>query len=1303
VTTDLGVSIDVAAAAGPGPTPGAGGCGGVALTRDPGVEQAAVQQVPAAAVTAVLVARDGAAFLPRAVAALAAQTRQPAAVIAVDAGSRDGSGELLAVAVASVVVLERRCGLSAAIDAALAQAPAVAAADESWLWVVHDDCAPRPDALERLLAAVETAPSVALAGCKQVGWDDDQRILDVGITTTRGGARVSVADRHEVDQGQHDERSDVLAVSTAGMLVRRDLWERLGGADPALAHARDELDLGRRAHLAGHRVVVVPGAVVAHAGAWATGRRPGCPPWWRAERRDAVHLRLASVALPLLPFVLAWTALAALPRAVLQLALRRPARARDELAAVLAVWARPDRWIRSRWRARRVRVVPRGTLRSLYASRSQLIRARRDDVAAWIVPAGAGPRAEQEAAVRRAADPFASSDDTAALALLFGETGPHRSAGEACPVAGGEGAHPCGPGAQEVLPRRPPAPHDRLGRGPGVRGAGVRAAVPVILLTATAAVLGLPALFRTALFHGLLTGRTSLVAPDLLPAPSTARALWRSAQAAWRPSGLGAAAPGDPLTAVVAALSIPLGGVPGRVIDLVLLGALPLAACSAWLAVSAITPSRLVRSWVALVWAACPPLLAAVAAGRLGAVLAHVLLPVAALALARAAGLGRGRRSGRSGVHAGCAAGLLVTVVLASAPSLTVALVITILTVTGWGVVQARRGRALGAPSGPGASPGAVASTPSARSVLLTAAVPALTVPAVLLAPWWAAVAAAPRLLLADPGLPGSGSAAMARGSGWWNLLLLTGDPASGAGSGTPAGAAVAVARMLPALPVPHGSRAVAAALAAVLAGPVLGLALASLLRRPAALAAWVAALAGLATALAAVRVTVGATGLGLDPGQPAAALPGPGLSFFALGMLAAAAALLHRGRFMLRPARRARPGRVARAVTATATVAVAVVALAGPLAVLAGWSGQGLAGPGHGVTAAALPALRAVPPEVLPAVATDEAEGEAGARTLVVRADRAQVRWTLARAAGPRLGDDSAALAARRLDPGAATTETALVAPVLAALMGDGGQDVTASLADLGAGSVLLVGPVPQDAILALDASPGLVRVSQAGGSVLWRVELPPGAGGVTRPARARLLDASGRVLSPLPSQGPDAGAQIAAGQPGRVVRLAERADPGWRATLDGRPLAAVAGGWSQAFALPQTGGHLRVWHVSALPDVTGTLQIAVLAVTVLGLVPLPRLRRRVAAPSPPAPSRPVPRAGGGAVVPGDLPPMPRVFGADHPEDGVLAPLFADEARQGSLGDEPAAEADNEPAAEADNEPAAEADNEPAAGAERP
>jgi GT2 family glycosyltransferase len=169
-----------------------------------------------------------------------------------------------------------------------------------------------------------------IAGCKQVGWDDG-RLLDVGFTTSPLGKKVTGVDVDDVDQGQLDHRSDVLAVSTAGMLVRRDVWDALGGPDPTLVRARDDLDLCRRAHLAGYRVIVVPQAVVAHAEAGASGRRPFSTPraWARADRRDAVHLRLAATAWVAMPFVIAWTLGAAVLRAIGRLVLKQPGRACD--------------------------------------------------------------------------------------------------------------------------------------------------------------------------------------------------------------------------------------------------------------------------------------------------------------------------------------------------------------------------------------------------------------------------------------------------------------------------------------------------------------------------------------------------------------------------------------------------------------------------------------------------------------------------------------------------------------------------------------------------------------------------------------------------------------------------------------------------------------------------------------------------------------------------------------------------------------------------------------------------------------
>ena len=83
------------------------------------------------------------------------------------------------------------------------------------------------------------------------------------------------------------------------------------------------------------------------------------------------------------------------------------------------------------------------------------------------------------------------------------------------------------------------------------------------------------------------------------------------------------------------------------------------------------------------------------------------------------------------------------------------------------------------------------------------------------------------------------------------------------------------------------------------------------------------------------------------------------------------------------------------------------------------------------------------------------------------------------------------------------------------------------------------------------------------------------------------------------------------------RTLVLAERADPGWRATLDGAPLSAAAppdGAWRQAFAVPAgAGGELVIEHRSAPATAMTRVIWIVWALTILWALPL-RGRRSVA-----------------------------------------------------------------------------------------
>ena len=151
----------------------------------------------------------------------------------------------------------------------LGQAVSASRADNleavDYLWLLHDDSAPDASCLGELIQAFENSTTLGIAGPKALDWDKPETLASVGIHATRGGERLTLFDPGEVDQGQYDGISDVLAVGTAGLLIKAQLWDRLRGSSPLLGIFNEGLELGRRARMAGYRVCLVPAARIYHA------------------------------------------------------------------------------------------------------------------------------------------------------------------------------------------------------------------------------------------------------------------------------------------------------------------------------------------------------------------------------------------------------------------------------------------------------------------------------------------------------------------------------------------------------------------------------------------------------------------------------------------------------------------------------------------------------------------------------------------------------------------------------------------------------------------------------------------------------------------------------------------------------------------------------------------------------------------------------------------------------------------------------------------------------------------------------
>ena len=341
-------------------------------------------------VTAILVLHDGAIWLPEVVASLTSQTHQIDKIVAVDTGSLDSSAKLVKGARIPVLTMARDAGFGEAISHAVATLPKIVDPEKEWLWIIHDDLSVHRRALANLIAELETRPSVAMAGPKLLGWHDRTHLLEIGVSIAANGNRWTGLEPAEYDQGQRDGVHEVLAVSTAGALIRRDVFEQLGGFDPNLDLFRDDVDFGWRIYSAGYSAIAVSSAVAFHAEASANERRTvdvaeaflHRP--LLLDRRNAAYVLLSNSSWWRLPLLTVQLLTGSILRAIGFLFAKLPGYASDEILAVGALFIHPGELFEARKVRRNQRLVPASIALKFIPSRWSQIRQSLSRSAEWI-------------------------------------------------------------------------------------------------------------------------------------------------------------------------------------------------------------------------------------------------------------------------------------------------------------------------------------------------------------------------------------------------------------------------------------------------------------------------------------------------------------------------------------------------------------------------------------------------------------------------------------------------------------------------------------------------------------------------------------------------------------------------------------------------------------------------------------------------------------------------------------------------------------------------------------------------------
>ncbi len=518
-------------------------------------------------VGAILVAHNGASWLPKVLVSFAQMFYAPTTWRVVDVSSTDGSADLLrdSFGAERITYAPSGTGFGEAVRLGLESMPRT-----DWIWLLHDDSSVLPGTLSGLLDTATSAPDIAAVGPKIREWPSLRRLLEVGLTVTATGSRETGLETGEPDAGQHDRPRDVLAVNTAGMLIRRDVWDELNGLDPNLPLFYDDIDFGWRVARAGYRTMTAPSAVMFHAESSRRGTRirtAGDVPHWE-ERRAAIYTLLANTPMPRFLWQYVRLFCGSLLRVAGMLIGKDPEAASDELLGLRSAYAHPFKLMKARRRrrasAKRSHREIRHLLAPFWLPYQHGFDIVRDTATALIKPEAVETVGRRSTTLDQAPDEAEDLDD--------------------------------GP---SLLQRRP-----------------WLAAVLVLIVLAVVAGRGL--------FGGVLHGGA------LLPAPESSAGWWQLLFGGRHDVGL----PSETLPPIfalpLAVLSTPAWFHPGLVVTAVMVFSVPLAALTAHRFGRQISPHRIPRMVWAISYALSVVAIGAVSQGRLGTVVALVILPIIA-------------------------------------------------------------------------------------------------------------------------------------------------------------------------------------------------------------------------------------------------------------------------------------------------------------------------------------------------------------------------------------------------------------------------------------------------------------------------------------------------------------------------------------------------------------------------------------------------------------------------------------------------------------------------------------------------
>lgn len=210
-------------------------------------------------------------------------------IILVDNNSTDGSNDIISkfseVPNLTIVLNDHNVGPAEGYNIGSKHAKG------EYLAFLNNDIEVDPNWLSELVKVMENTPDAGAAGCKQLLLKNRSMMDDIGGYIDAYGFVYQRCRHGEIDYGQYDDSiATVFRYGETALIVRRNVFENIGGFDSKYFMWYEDNDLCWRIHLSGHKIISVPSAVIYHAVSGSVSKIPKPQSFYLNERNRIITL-----------------------------------------------------------------------------------------------------------------------------------------------------------------------------------------------------------------------------------------------------------------------------------------------------------------------------------------------------------------------------------------------------------------------------------------------------------------------------------------------------------------------------------------------------------------------------------------------------------------------------------------------------------------------------------------------------------------------------------------------------------------------------------------------------------------------------------------------------------------------------------------------------------------------------------------------------------------------------------------------------------------------------------------------------